>query len=446
MPKIPVLRVKEWLRQTGNSLKATAMQKTTLREIKRVSLVVFALGAIDQIWNRVKRMVILIRLRRMKMKKTVILLATVLLAVSLAGCKSSDYTEAMSMYEEGQYEQAVELFESLGDYKDSQDMILACKYEEAKSLLESADYEAAKNIFSDLGSYEDSETMVIDCDYQQGKALFEAENYKSAREIFVDLGSYKNSEAMMVECDYQLAIRLYKRADYQGAISLFETISDYRESPSMLADAKREYMYQEYADVIKLLSSKPWYYNGGSDTLLNRIVFSRKEVTLEQVEFDGNGKHTNGSEKRSFDIDEEKITVALKDGTELSIPYKVDEANITLGNGEYFTIEEIDAMLQGYWKYRGSSPFGDSEYNIFVNNGTLKTEHAAEAYGYSNGVYYYYGPHTGTYTLNFGGFDTNMQNGFFWGFNIINGKPTMLYLGHVLSPSSGLPGEDGYSF
>lgn len=70
MPKIPVLRVKEWLRQTGNSLKATAMQKTTLREIKRVSLVVFALEAIDPIWNRNKEMQILLTEVKGVAKKT----------------------------------------------------------------------------------------------------------------------------------------------------------------------------------------------------------------------------------------------------------------------------------------------------------------------------------------------------------------------------------------
>lgn len=70
MPKTLAPHAKEWLRETKNSLTTMIRQKTTLREIKRVNLVEFALEAIDQIWNRNKEMQILLTEVKGVAKKT----------------------------------------------------------------------------------------------------------------------------------------------------------------------------------------------------------------------------------------------------------------------------------------------------------------------------------------------------------------------------------------
>ena len=45
------------------------------------------------------------------------------------------YKKAMSMYGNGQYERKPpQRFTELGDYEDSQDMVMACNYEAAKVL------------------------------------------------------------------------------------------------------------------------------------------------------------------------------------------------------------------------------------------------------------------------------------------------------------------------
>ena len=42
----------------------------------------------------------------------------------LTACKSKDYKAAVALYEEGKYTQAAAMFDQLGDYKDSQDMLI----------------------------------------------------------------------------------------------------------------------------------------------------------------------------------------------------------------------------------------------------------------------------------------------------------------------------------
>jgi hypothetical protein len=106
----------------------------------------------------------------------------------------------------------------------------------------------------------------------------------------------------------------------------------------------------------------------------------------------------------------------------------------------------VDAGLQGYWEVRTSSSFGENEYHIYFDNGSVQSESAAESLFGSNGEYFYYGPYTGTYTLNFGGLDTEMDHGDNWFFNIIDGTVTLLHYATVCSPSYGFPGQYGYSF
>jgi hypothetical protein len=62
----------------------------------------------------------------------------------LTGCKSSDYKEALKLEEAGEYDSALEIFESLEDYKDSSSHVALCKdmstaikeFDSAKSELE----------------------------------------------------------------------------------------------------------------------------------------------------------------------------------------------------------------------------------------------------------------------------------------------------------------------
>ena len=54
------------------------------------------------------------------MKKLISLVLALVMAFSLCGCNMSDYKKAQTAYESGDYENASAMFETLGDYKESQ--------------------------------------------------------------------------------------------------------------------------------------------------------------------------------------------------------------------------------------------------------------------------------------------------------------------------------------
>lgn len=57
------------------------------------------------------------------MKKILVLILTLLMILSFAGCKSDNYEKGVELYEKGDYHSALEVFEKISGYKDSKKYI-----------------------------------------------------------------------------------------------------------------------------------------------------------------------------------------------------------------------------------------------------------------------------------------------------------------------------------
>ena len=297
-------------------------------------------------------------------------------------------------------------------------------------------------------------------DYKKATELYENGQYEEAEQIFTELDDYKDSADMAIASRYEGAKELYESGDYQAALDKFEAISDYEDSGEFIEKAEHSLMLETYKNELDLLSQESWYYNGGSDTALNQISFAGTEATIEQVTFDGNGKHAGTPETVPFTIDDSTIKVQMEDGSELDISYAAEGDGVKLGNGEYYTLSEVDAALQGYWELRKQQSFQamfgipaytqTAEYHLHLDQGKLEAEKAnTPAPGFGGGSeYFYFGPYQGSYTINFGSFDTDAEHGDDWNWNIIDNTPTILRYGDVCTRSAenSFPGQNGYSF
>lgn len=135
------------------------------------------------------------------MKKSVSFALIVLLVLSLAGCKSSDYKQAVSAMDQGQYSQAAVTLEALGDYKDSIELLHKCNYALAEQSFESGDYAGAKLAFQALADYKDSANYIKKCDYNLAVDAYEEENYQQALEIFQTLAGYSDADRYLAQCE-----------------------------------------------------------------------------------------------------------------------------------------------------------------------------------------------------------------------------------------------------
>jgi len=348
----------------------------------------------------------------MKKSRLVAMILVFALTVCLAGCDSSDYKKATGLYEEGKYEEAIAIFEELGDYENSADMVNVCRYDLAKSLYDAGDFDGAKPVFEALGNYNDSADMVSDCTYQKAEALYAA-------------------------------------GSYEEALALYEGIADYKDTTDKITAAKKEIMFAKYGDVIAALAENYWFFNGGSDAAVNVLGFTEDTASITQVYYDGNGKHTNEPAVFSYIVDDANVIMTLADGSEMTIAYSMDGGSVKLEDG-YFTLDAVIDGLQGYWNSRESDVIlgmqTSNDYNVYISGNEIQYEYASKAFGGRNGEYYYYGPHAGTFEVTEYGMDADVRNGMMFGFNIIDGQVVLLRYDNICKPGDGFPGANGYSF
>lgn len=114
--------------------------------------------------------------------------------VVISSIKERRYHSAVSSMEAGEYEEAMEIFEDLGEYEDSTERMEECRaqvmYLSAVSLMEAGEYEEAMKIFEGLGDYKDSTERMAKCEYY---IMFDAKEGDT-----VSFGNYNGSTEWIV--------------------------------------------------------------------------------------------------------------------------------------------------------------------------------------------------------------------------------------------------------
>lgn len=89
------------------------------------------------------------------------------------------------------------------------------QYRTAAELLDNGEYHEAMAIYEDLGNYKDSAEQIVKCKegitellYLDGIAELQNGNYKEALLIFEELGSYKDCQSLKYDCNLQIAQNL----------------------------------------------------------------------------------------------------------------------------------------------------------------------------------------------------------------------------------------------
>ena len=148
------------------------------------------------------------------------------------------YRDATALAEAGEYEQAIEAFEALEDYKDSPEQVLATKYAMGLARLEEGKFSQAEKIFTELGDYQDSaeqlknvETARNESIYQEAFDLIEEREFVEARNLLLDLvdeGGYKDSRELANQLlnelnAYQEASEAYWEGDLEPFFTAMES-------------------------------------------------------------------------------------------------------------------------------------------------------------------------------------------------------------------------------
>lgn len=170
-----------------------------------------------------------------------------------------EYKHAKELLSEKKFDESINAFESLGEYKDSVDMITEAQCLKAKNLAKNKKYDEAREIFENLGKYalykettqqeaenlitegkyadaiilvEDfddkkSKELVLKAEYERGIWYMEQENYQTAMGYLKRAKDYKDAKSKVAECRYLLGIQYMDKGRYDIALKKFKYIFQY---------------------------------------------------------------------------------------------------------------------------------------------------------------------------------------------------------------------------
>ena len=180
------------------------------------------------------------------------------------------YKDAQSKMKEGNYEQALKLFTSLGSYEDSADLADKLEkeianqklYKAAEDSLSKQDYADAIKKFDELGSYADAKQRkeaIQQARYEAAEKMMNDENFEGAIAEFQMLGSYKESkkslnlakQELTKQNAYKNAEQLYEKEDYKSAIQQFAELGEYKDA----ANRKKEIQAERYKAAEAMIES-----------------------------------------------------------------------------------------------------------------------------------------------------------------------------------------------
>lgn len=216
--------------------------------------------------------------------KFIIPVFIILAAISVASIKfilptlpSFKYHKAMELYENGRYEESIDIFTTLGNYRDSEQLILSSKYNIAKSYFSRADYDKAINEFKELGPFKDSVDMVKSCLYFKAMGYASNKEWDAAIETITPIIGYSDSEEQIKVFTYNKALESANNKDLKSAIKILTSLGNYRNSEDLVS----KYTYDLSFDLlIEKVENRDW--NSAIEILYTMPDVPNKEELIRQ--------------------------------------------------------------------------------------------------------------------------------------------------------------------
>ena len=108
------------------------------------------------------------------------------------------------------------------------------KYSKAEKLSSNQQYEEAMTIYNDLGDYEDSQANYESNAYQYCKQLMDELDYKTAIDVSSQILDYKDTKGLWTESVYEYANQLVKSKKYSDALDQYKQIPTYSDVPECI--------------------------------------------------------------------------------------------------------------------------------------------------------------------------------------------------------------------
>ena len=189
-----------------------------------------------------------------KSKKPLIIVGGIVIGIAIAILsifliisynKQNEYNNAVEMYNQKQFDQAVVVFSELNTYKDSQQYLDKCYIGSGDVFFEEKNYENARTEYNKITDSNLKTEMLMKCDYSEAEQMFQDKKYKEALSIFEELGTYGDSAAYVEKCKYSDAEQLFNDKKFKEALSSFEALGTYGDSTAYVEKCKIQIKYSK---------------------------------------------------------------------------------------------------------------------------------------------------------------------------------------------------------
>ncbi|MDR1183630.1 MAG: zinc-ribbon domain-containing protein [Coriobacteriales bacterium] len=275
--------------------------------------------------------------------------------------RSSNYDDAVTLFNSGEYQQAYDAFDKLGDYQDAplfKDLAQNwLDYEAARALLDAEDFEGAKSAFEALAGFEDSADFALLCqhniDYLAAINNYEDGDFEGALTAFSTLASlgFADASDWADKTSYALAAGLYDAGDYYAAFKAFQALGTYEDSSARMEECTTAYP-----------STGEYYHNGDYASSASAIA-----IDAGNAKYAAYFKIYSGSTLVS--------TIFLNAGGSCTIEVPPGYYSIKEATGDYWFGEEIMFGDEGYYEvmlFDGGNDYFDLPNNI-ITTITLST-------------------------------------------------------------------------
>ena len=147
---------------------------------------------------------------------------------------------ATAAMEAGQYSEAIALFEELGNYENSKQLILNVRYREAMAMHTAGRTADAMAALEAINS-EEAASALEALRMEEAAALEASGDYAAAAQLYASIENNEEAHLHYQECQYRLAEQLYAAGDLPGAAAAFHALDGYQD-----AAVRSEACYNEY--------------------------------------------------------------------------------------------------------------------------------------------------------------------------------------------------------
>lgn len=146
--------------------------------------------------------------------------------------KLSDYIDAGILMQDGQYAQAREAYEALGDYRDSANLALEARYQNAAMLINNSEYDAAIAEFTALAelNYADAAVQINLARYEQAcYYLYVVEDFELAEKLLVEFSEEETRaiETYTLDLQYLDACKSLNDGNITATLDAFGALADF---------------------------------------------------------------------------------------------------------------------------------------------------------------------------------------------------------------------------